>query len=67
MILYGVEENSMNNCKYLSDDEIIGILECLSEESNCYDPFGTIIGMPSIFFKDFMREAAKRLKDKCNE
>lgn len=57
----------MNNCKYLSDDEIIGILERLSEESNCYDPFGTIIGMPSIFFKDFMREAAKRLKDKCNE
>lgn len=57
----------MNNCKYLSDDEIIGILERLSEGSNCYDPFGTIIEMPSIFFKDFMREAAKRLKDKCNE
>lgn len=57
----------MNNCKYLSDDEIIGTLESLSEGSNCYDPFGTIIGMPSIFFKDLMREAAKRLKDKCDE
>ena len=57
----------MNNCKYLSDDEIIGILEHLSEESNCYDSFGAIIGMPSIFFKCLMKETAKRLKDKLNE
>ena len=56
----------MNNCKYLSDDEIIGTLESLSEGSNCYDPFGTIIEMPSIFFKDLMREAAKRLKVKSS-
>lgn len=57
----------MNNCKYLSDDEIIGLLERLSEVSNCCDPFGAIFGMPSIFFKDLMKEAAKRLKDKWNE